>query len=39
MTRYRTIEDFPKPAVLKWAMLVVMHEFGEPMLAREIDKA
>ena len=33
-----TVNDYPKPSVLKWAMLVVLLENQRPMVAREIDK-
>ena len=31
--------EYPKPAVLKWAMLVVLLDKKEPMAASDIDKA
>ena len=33
-----TIDDFPKPSQLKWAMLVVLYEHDRPMVASEIDR-
>jgi hypothetical protein len=33
-----TIDDYPKPSQLKWAMLVVLYKNGRPMVASEIDR-
>ncbi len=33
-----TIDEYPKPSQLKWAMLVVLHENDRPMVAFEIDR-
>ncbi|CAN2188126.1 Restriction system protein Mrr-like N-terminal domain containing protein [Candidatus Nanopelagicaceae bacterium] len=30
--------DYPKPSLLKWAMLVVLLDNDVPMIAREIDR-
>lgn len=32
------ITDYPKPSVLKWAILVILLRTDRPMLAREIDR-
>ena len=34
-----TIDDYPKPSQLKWAMLVVLYENDRPMVASEIDRS
>lgn len=34
-----TIDDYPKPAQLKWAMLVVLYQNDRPMVASEIDRS
>ena len=34
-----THDDYPKPAQLKWAMLVVLYENNRPMVASEIDRS
>jgi hypothetical protein len=34
-----TVKDYPSPGILKWAMLVVLHETDKPMVASEIDRA
>jgi hypothetical protein len=34
-----SINNYPKPAQLKWAMLVVLYESGRPMVAAEIDRS
>jgi restriction endonuclease Mrr len=34
-----TINDYPKPSQLKWAMLVVLYKNDRPMVASEIDRS
>ena len=33
-----TVDEYPKPAKLKWAMLVVLYKNDRPMVASEIDR-
>ena len=34
-----TVKDYPSPGILKWAMLVVLHETDKPIDESEIDLA